>query len=83
MQPDRLYLALFSTSSGAIKFHRFLQNQGIVTESMPVPRKLSSSCATGIKFSYKGNLSMLIIEDIKKVYIIQGNQYILKYEKRH
>ncbi|MHB8126515.1 MAG: DUF3343 domain-containing protein [Desulfitobacteriaceae bacterium] len=80
MQPNSIYFALFFTTSGAIKFHRILQNLNIVSEPMPVPRKLSSSCGIGVKFSYGGDLNLLYNEDIEKVFEFQGNQYILKYE---
>ena len=81
MDSGELYFAVFLTTSGAIRFRRFLRNNNIAAEVKPVPRNLSTSCAIGIEFSYKGDLSMLIIQDIKQMYYIQGNQYILKYAK--
>ncbi|SDH96853.1 DUF3343 domain-containing protein [Desulfosporosinus hippei] len=83
MESSEEYFAVFFTTSGAIRFHRFLRNNTIPAEVKPVPRNLSTSCAIGIEFFYKGNLSLLIIQDIKQIYIKQGNQYILKYAKGH
>lgn len=83
MESNELYFAIMFTTSGAIKFNRFLRNNNIAAEVKPVPRDLSTSCAIGVEFYYKGDLSMLLIQDIKQIYNIQGNQYNLKYAKSH
>ncbi|WP_407313185.1 DUF3343 domain-containing protein [Desulfosporosinus sp. SB140] len=81
MDSGGLYFAIFFTTSGAMRFHRLLRNNNITTEILPVPRSLSTSCAVGVKFSYNRDLSTLITEYIKEIYLIQHNQYILKYNK--
>lgn len=83
MESIEQYLAIMFTTSGAIRFNRFLRNNNIAAEVKPVPRNLSTSCAIGVVFYYKGDLSMLLIQDIKQIYNIRGNQYILKYAKSH
>jgi len=83
MESSEEYFAVLFTTSGAIRFHRFLRNNNIPAEVKPVPRNLSTSCGIGIEFFYKGDLNMLIIQDIKQIYTHQGNQYILKYAKGH
>ncbi|KLU64516.1 hypothetical protein DEAC_c34620 [Desulfosporosinus acididurans] len=83
MESSELYFAIFFTTSGAIRFNRFLRNNNIVAEVKPVPRNISTSCAVGVEFYYKGDLSMLLIQDIKQLYNIKSNQYILKYAKSH
>ena len=83
MESRAEYFAIFFTTSGAIRYHRFLRNHNIPAEVKPVPRNLSTRCAIGIEFFYKGDLNGLIIQDIKQIYTHQDNQYILKYAKGH
>lgn len=64
------YLATFYTHLGAVKYHRYLQNGGISAETMPVPRKYSSNCGIGVKFSTPEDIKALISEDIEKIFLI-------------
>lgn len=45
------YIATFYTQYGAIKFYRELQKQGGHVKLMPIPRQLSSSCGTCVRFN--------------------------------
>lgn len=72
-----IYYSTFFTHSGAIKFSRKCTKLNIENESGPVPRKLSSNCGVGVKFSYDGDYSELYTEDIEKIYRIENNEYIL------
>lgn len=81
MESNNLYFATMFTTSGAMKFNRFLRNNKITAEVKPAPRSLSTSCAVGVEFHYNGDLNMLIINDIKQIYAMHGNQYLLKYAK--
>jgi Protein of unknown function (DUF3343). len=83
MELSEVYFAILFTTSGAIRFQRFLRNNNITAEVKPVPRSLSTSCAIGVEFSYRGDLSMLILKDVKQVYNRKGDKYILKYAKNH
>lgn len=74
------YIALFFTHSGAIKYDRFLKSEGISCELMPVPRKLSSNCGIGAKFTLDGDINSMISEDIEKIFIIEGKEYKLIYD---
>lgn len=65
------YLATFYTHLGAVKYHRYLQNKGIKTETMPVPRKFSSNCGIGVSFSTAEDIKTLISEDIERIFLIQ------------
>lgn len=71
------YFATFFTHSGAIKFSRFLTKNKIANESCPVPRKLSSNCGIGVSFSYEGDIDEIYIDDIEKIYFIDGDKYCL------
>lgn len=67
------YLATFYTHLGAIKFHKALTSQGIEAVMMPVPRKLSASCGTCVRFNGNFNESWAD-EDLEAVYLHEGDQ---------
>ncbi|MDD2401152.1 MAG: DUF3343 domain-containing protein [Clostridia bacterium] len=74
------YVALFFTQSGAIKYNRFLVKRGIQGELKPVPRKLSSSCGISVCFFYKGDVRMLVSEEVNKIYTVNKGIYSLQYK---
>jgi len=45
------FIATFFAHIGAIRFKKYCDAQGIQARIMPVPRTLSSSCGTCVKFS--------------------------------
>lgn len=75
------YLALLHTQSSAIKFSRKLSQAGIENETMPVPRKLSTSCGIAVKFFTDTEVEEVLFEGISNIYEIKSGQYILKYEQ--
>ncbi|MFD3158002.1 DUF3343 domain-containing protein [Haloimpatiens sp. FM7330] len=74
------YMALFYTHSGAIKYDRFIKSNGYPCELMPVPRKLSSNCGIGAKFSFDGNIKDIVSEDIEKIFTVENKNYKLIFE---
>jgi hypothetical protein len=74
------YIALFFTTSAAIKFRRKLQKLNNPVEAMPVPRKLSSSCGIAVRFSWPEDLAPLLDEGVEKVYSLNNSDYFLLYE---
>ena len=44
------YIATFYSHFGAIRFKRLCRDAGISAELMPVPRNLSSSCGTCVRY---------------------------------
>ncbi len=46
---------------------------------MPVPRKLSSNCGIGVKFSKKDSIEDIITEDIEKVYRLENKVHTVIY----
>ena len=44
------YIATFFSHFGAIRFKRECQQEGRAAQMMPVPRSLSSSCGTCVRF---------------------------------
>lgn len=73
------YTVVFFTHSGAIKYHRHLNSIGIVNETMPVPRRLSSNCGIGVRFSTSKDINKMITEDIEKIFIIESGKPIEVY----
>lgn len=73
------YIATFFTHSGAIKYRRFLQQEGIKVELMPVPRKLSSNCGIGARFVLEGDIRAYISDDIEKLFTVEGGEERLIY----
>ncbi|MEG1255595.1 DUF3343 domain-containing protein [Clostridium sp.] len=74
------YIVVFFTHSGAIKYHRYLNSVGITNETMPVPRRLSSNCGIGVKFTTDKDINDMITEDIEKAFKMEGNNHIIVYE---
>lgn len=73
------YIATFYTHSGAIKYHRFLRIKGVTAETMPVPRKYSSNCVIGVKFSTSEDIKFLISEDMEKLFLLENGEGRLIY----
>lgn len=52
------YIATFYSHFGAIRFKKACESAGLTAVVMPVPRNLSSSCGTCVKFSARGETSI-------------------------
>jgi len=76
------YIATFFSHSGAVKYGRFLSSRNIPSETMPVPRKLSSSCGVCVKFKTSENIITRVSEDIDKIYLLEGSGVKLIYENK-
>lgn len=79
------YLATFYTHFGAVSCSRSLRGRGIHSIQMPVPRKLSSSCGTCIRFQTTEALEPLLeelaLEDLDTVYLVEeGERYAPKHQ---
>lgn len=67
-------IATFHTHLGAIRFHKRLTGLGDSAVMMPVPRKLSASCGTCVRFSLPFDPEWND-EDLEAVYNIEGDGY--------
>jgi len=74
------YIATFYTHSGAVKFSCFLEKENIHVELRPVPRQLTSNCGIAAQFSFSGDVSLYINEDIEKIFSITSKGYELIHE---
>lgn len=68
------YIATFFSHFGAIRFHKELKAMGLSGTLMPVPRKVSSSCGTCVRFS-AATLPELPFEDVEGLYRQNGEEY--------
>ncbi|MDD2573635.1 MAG: DUF3343 domain-containing protein [Bacillota bacterium] len=65
------YIATFFTHSGAVKYKNHMTKLGIGIELLPVPRRLSSDCGIGARFSTSQDIRHLISEDIDKLFAVE------------
>ena len=72
------YIATFHTHADALVSHRNLTGAGLSARMMPVPRKLSSSCGTCIRYAADAPTEHLLAEDWEAVYLVSGGNV---YEK--
>ena len=73
------YIATFYTHLGAVKYHRHLNAKGVSAETLPVPRKYSSNCGIGVKFSTEDDIRAWISDDIEKIFLLTGGEDKLIY----
>jgi len=67
------FIATFHTHADAILAHRDLAASGVDARMMPVPRKLSSSCGTCVRFtSEKSYEEKMKKADAEAIYKIEG-----------
>lgn len=73
------YIATFYTHLGALRFYRVLVSNGDgAAVMMPVPRRLSASCGTCVRFSLPF-CPEWADEDLDSVYEQEGDSYRTVY----
>lgn len=75
------YIATFHTHLSALMTCRNLTPLCAEARMMPVPRKLSSSCGTCVKYTAEGPLLDAMDEDVEGVYEVAGGSYTRLLEK--
>ena len=74
--PSKEQIATFHTHFGALSFHKRLRALGDQAVMMPVPRKLSASCGTCVRFFLPFDTAWAD-EDLDSVYAVQGQDFQL------
>ncbi len=76
------YIATFFTHSGAVKYKKYMTKLGVDIELLPVPRRLSSDCGIGARFSTSRDIGGFISEDIDKLFAVgkDGERLIFRSE---
>ncbi|MDO4982562.1 MAG: DUF3343 domain-containing protein [Eubacteriales bacterium] len=72
-------IATFHTHLGALRFQRKLEKLGKEAALAPVPRKLSASCGTCVRFAAAFD-SKWADEDMEAVYSSENGEYALVFE---
>ncbi len=72
-------IATFHTHFGAIQFHKLCKSLGDTAVMMPVPRALSASCGTCVKFAVPFRPEAMTLEDLDSVYAVEGDGYRLLF----
>lgn len=71
------YIATFHTHLAALRSSRSLSGRGITAQMTPVPRKLSSSCGTCVRYEAETPELELLDRDTEAVYADEGWKYTL------
>lgn len=71
------YIATFHTHLAALRSSRSLSGRGIAAQMTPVPRKLSSSCGTCVRYEADTPELSLLDRDTEAVYADEGGKYTL------
>ena len=79
--PSKEHIATFHTHFGALSFHKKLKALGDDAMMMPVPRKLSASCGTCVRFSLPFQEEWAH-EDLEAVYRCESGGYVLCFRSR-
>ncbi len=71
----RLYIATFHTHLAALRSCRSLGAKGLRAQMTPVPRKLSSSCGTCVRYEAEEPEYACLDRDTEAVYEDLGGEY--------
>lgn len=71
------YIATFHTHLAALRSSRSLTSAGISAQMTPVPRRLSSSCGTCVRYEAGTPELELLDTDAEAVYEDSGGEYVL------
>ena len=75
------YIATFYSHFGAITFKRVCEKKGLKAVVMPVPRSLSSSCGTCVRFTAEGEEAFPEKnEEMEQIVKIWENGFIPVYQ---
>ena len=66
-------IATFYSHFGAIRFKKYCESVGWQAKVMPVPRDLSSSCGTCVR--YEGECPSVIPEEVEQIVAITSEGY--------
>ena len=72
------YIATFFSHFGAMSFKKKCEKEGYPATIMPVPRNLSSSCGTCVRFETEGEFPEKN-EEIEQIVRIEDAGYVYMY----
>jgi len=68
-------IATFYSHFGAIRFKKLCEAQGIAARLMPVPRDLSSSCGTCVRYECGEDCSIDYPEEVEQAVLLTDGGY--------
>jgi conserved hypothetical protein len=68
------YIATFHTHLAALMTSRALSSAGVRAQMAPVPRVLSSSCGTCVRYEADTPMLDAMDEDVERVYCIETDE---------
>lgn len=74
------FIATFHTHLSAMLSFQALQNTGCMAKMQPVPRALSSSCGTCVRFISESDCRALLDTDAEALYAVEGDDYRLLWQ---
>ena len=74
------YIATFHTHLSAMLTFQALKNVGCRAKMQPVPRALSSSCGTCVRFQAESDCRALLDRDAEALYAADGSEYCLLWQ---
>ena len=74
------YIATFHTHLSAMLTYEALQSAGCRAKMQPVPRALSSSCGTCVRFWAESDCRALLDRDAEALYAADGSEYCLLWQ---
>ena len=69
------YIATFHTHLSAMLTFQALQKAGFRAKMQPVPRALSSSCGTCVRYTAEHDCRALLDTDAEALYLVERNAY--------
>lgn len=77
-----IYIATFYSHFGAIRFKKECKKEQIIAEAMPVPRNLSSSCGTCVRFETDKDISSFTwSQEVEQVVEITESGYVVLWKQ--
>ncbi len=73
------YIATFYSHFGAIRYQRLCESKGFQARTMPVPRSLSSSCGTCVKYDAPEMVTDSSHDEIEQIVRCTENGYECLY----
>lgn len=75
-----IYIATFYSHFGAVRFKKECKKKNISAEAMPVPRDLSSSCGTCVRFETEQDITAFTwSQEVEQVVEITESGYVTHY----
>ena len=81
LQNKMTYIATFYSRYGAIRFKKQCEAKKMAAKMMPVPRNLSSSCGTCVRFeSEQPYVVEDVTEEMEQIVLVLDEKYELLYQ---